>query len=97
MVVGVCCLRLALHGVFSLKEKRSIVKKIIERTRNKFPVSIAEVGDNDMWQSAKIGFSVVANDRSYVNSCMDRVIDYIEGLYLADILDQQMEIMSFNQ
>ena len=97
MVVGVCCLRLALHGVFSLKEKRSILKKIIERTRNKFPVSIAEVGDNDVLRSAKIGFSLVGNDRSYVNSLMDKVIDYIESLYLADIIDQQMEIMSFNQ
>jgi len=97
MVVGVCCLRLALHGVFSLKEKRSILKKIIVRTRNKFPVSIAEVGDNDVLRSAKIGFSLVGNDRSYVNSLMDKVIDYIESLYLADIIDQQMEIMSFNQ
>ena len=97
MVVGVCCLRLALHEVFSLKEKRSIVKKIIERVRNKFPVSIAEVGDNDVWRSARVGFSLVGNDRAYVNSCMDKVIDYIESLYLADIIDQQMEIMSFNQ
>lgn len=97
MVVGVCCLRLALHEVFSLKEKRSIVKKIIERVRSRFPVSIAEVGDNDVWQRAMIGFSIVANDRAYVNSCMDKVLDYIESLYLADICDQQMEIMSFNQ
>lgn len=97
MVVGVCCLRLALHEVFSLKEKRSIIKKIIQRVRNKFPVSIAEVGDNDEWRSAKIGISIVGNDRAYVNSCMDKVIDYVESLYLADIIDQQMEIMSFNQ
>jgi len=96
MVVGVCCLRLALHDVFSLKEKRSIVKKIIERVRNRFPVSIAEVGDNDIWQSARIGFSIAGNDRHYINSCMDKVIDYIESLYLADIVDQQMEIMSMN-
>ncbi len=97
MVVGVCCLRLALHEVFSLKEKRSILKKILERVRNKFPVSIAEVGDNDVWQSAKVGFSIVGNDRAFVNSLMDKVIDYIESLYLAEIVDQQMEIMSLNQ
>lgn len=97
MVVGVCSLRLSLHEVFSLKQKRSILKKIIERTRNKFPVSIAEVGDNDVWQSAKIGFSIVGNDRVYVNSLLDKVVDHIESLYLAEIIDQQMEIMSFNQ
>ena len=97
MVVGVCSLRFALHGVFSLKEKRSIIKKITERVRNRFPVSIAEVGDNDIWQSAQIGFSMVGNDRAYINSCMDKVIDYIESLYLAEIVDQQMEIISINR
>jgi uncharacterized protein YlxP (DUF503 family) len=96
MVVGVCCLRFALHDVFSLKEKRSIVKKIIERVRNRFPVSIAEVGDNDQLRSAQVGFSMVGNDRAFINSCMDKVIDYIESLYLAEIVDQQMEIMSIN-
>jgi uncharacterized protein len=96
MVVGVCCLRLALHDVFSLKEKRSIVKKIIERVRNRFPVSIAEVGDNDIWQCAQIGFSMAGNDRAYINSCLDKVIDYVENLYLAEIIDQQMEIISIN-
>jgi uncharacterized protein len=96
MVVGVCCLRLALHDVFSLKEKRSIVKKITARVRNRFPVSIAEVGDNDIWQSALVGFSITGNDRQFINSCIDKVIDYIESLYLAEIVDQQMEIMSIN-
>jgi hypothetical protein len=96
MVAGVCCLRLALHDVFSLKEKRSIVKKIVERVRNRFPVSIAEVGDNDILRSAQVGFSMVGNDRAYINSCLDKVIDYIESLHLAEIVDEQMEIMSFN-
>jgi len=96
MVVGVCCLRLALHDVFSLKEKRSIVKKIIERVRARFPVSIAEVGDNDILRSAQVGFSMVGNDRAYINCCIDNVIDYVESLYLAEIVDQQMEIMSMN-
>jgi uncharacterized protein YlxP (DUF503 family) len=96
MVVGVCRLRLALHDVFSLKEKRSIIKKLIERSRNRFPVSIAEVGDNDVWQSALVVFSIVANDRAFVNSCIDKVIDYIDSLCLAEIVDQDIEIMNFN-
>ena len=96
MVVGVCSLHFALHDVFSLKEKRSIIKKIILRVRNRFPVSIAEVGDNDIWHSAQVGFSMVGNDRAYINSCIDKVIDYVDSLYLAEIVDQQMEIMSIN-
>jgi uncharacterized protein len=96
MVIGICQLRLILHDVFSLKEKRSILKRIMGRVRDTFPVSIAEVGDNDIWQSAQIGFCLVSNDRAFVNSSLDKVIDFIENLYLAEIADQHIEIMNFN-
>jgi len=94
MVVGVCRLRLALHGVFSLKEKRGIIKRITARVRNSFPVSIAEIAENDQLRSAAIGFSVVGNDGAYVNSVLDKVLDYIEDLYLAEIIDQHIELIS---
>jgi hypothetical protein len=94
MVVGVCRLRLALHGVFSLKEKRGIIKRITARVRNSFPVSIAEIAENDQLRSAAIGFSVVGNDGAYVNSVVDKVLDFIEDLYLAEIIDQHIELIS---
>lgn len=94
MVVGVCRLRLALHGVFSLKEKRGIIKRITARVRNSFPVSIAEIAENDQLRSAAIGFSVVGNDGAYVNSVLDKVLDFIEDLYLAEIIDQHIELIS---
>ena len=94
MVVGVCRLRLALHGVFSLKEKRGIIKRITARVRNTFPVSIAEIAENDQLRSAAIGFSVVGNDGAYVNSVLDKVLDFIEDLYLAEIIDQHIELIN---
>jgi uncharacterized protein len=94
MVVGVCRLRLALHGVFSLKEKRGIIKRITARVRNSFPVSIAEIAENDQLRSAAIGFSVVGNDGAYVNSVVDKVLDFIEDLCLAEIIDQHIELIS---
>ena len=94
MVVGVCRLRLALYGVFSLKEKRGIIKRLTARARNTFPVSIAEVAEHDQLRSAAIGFSVVGNDGAYVNSVLDKVIDCIEDLYLAEIIDQHIELIS---
>jgi uncharacterized protein YlxP (DUF503 family) len=94
MVVGVCRLRLALYGVFSLKEKRGVLKRIIARVRNSFPVAIAEVAENDQLRSAAIGFSVVGNDGAHVNSVLDKVIDCIEDLNLAEIIDQHIELIS---
>ena len=96
MVVGVCQLRLILHDVFSLKEKRSVLKRITGRGKNKFPVSIAEVAENDLRQSAVIGFCMVGNDRAFVNSVLDKVVDFIENLYLAEVVDQNIEIMNLN-
>jgi hypothetical protein len=96
MVVGVCQLRLLLHEVFSLKEKRSIVKRITERVRNKFAVSIAEVDANDLHQSAVLGICMAGNDGAFVNSCLDKVIDFIENLYLAEIVDEKIEIINMN-
>ena len=96
MVVGVCRLKLILHGVFSLKQKRSILKRIMGRVRSKFSVSIAEVGNSDLLQSADVGFSMTGNDRAYINSCLDKVIDFIENLYMAEIVDQHIEIISLN-
>ena len=96
MVVGVCQLRMIIKGVSSLKEKRGVAKKIITRVKNKFSVSIAEVEDNDLWQSLVIGFCMVGNDRRYINSCLDKILDFIENLYLAEIVDHRIEIININ-
>ena len=96
MVVGVCQLRMIINGVSSLKEKRGVAKKIITRVKIKFSVSIAEVEDNDLWQSLVIGFCMVGNDRRYINSCLDKILDFIENLYLAEIVDHRIEIININ-
>ena len=96
MVVGVCQLRMIINSVSSLKEKRGVAKRIIARVKNKFPVSIAEVEDNDLWQSLVIGFCMVGNDRRYINSCLDKILDFIENLYLAEIVDHRIEIININ-
>ena len=96
MVVGVCQLRMIISGVTSLKEKRSVAKKIIERVKNKFSVSIAEVDDNDLRQRLVIAFCMVGNNRRYINSCLDKILDFIDGLYLAEIVDQRIEIINIS-
>jgi uncharacterized protein YlxP (DUF503 family) len=96
MVLGVCQLRLILHDVFSLKQKRSVIKRITNRVKNKFPVSIAEVDQNDLLQNSIIGFCIIGNERAFVNSFLDKVIDFIENLYLAEIVGQDIEIINLN-
>ncbi|HJN39301.1 MAG TPA: DUF503 domain-containing protein [Chloroflexota bacterium] len=74
MILGTLSVRLRLRGNRSLKEKRRIVKRLVMRIHNRFNVTIAEVGDNDLHQSAILGVACVANDAAYVHSVLDRVL-----------------------
>ena len=94
MVIGVGRIVFRLHDCRSLKGKRKIVKAIISRLRNQFNASVAEVGANDIHQRAEVGFSMVGNNRSMINSKMDKFFNMAEDLGLAEIIDMEMEIIS---
>ncbi len=97
MVVGVLQVTLDIPSAFSLKEKRKVVKSIVERTRNRFNVAIAEVGDNELYNRARLGLSAVANDGALVNSILDKALDAMESAAAgrADVIDTQLELMHF--
>jgi hypothetical protein len=80
----------------SLKGKRKVVKSLIGRLRSRFNVSVAEVDSNDLWQRVELGLAVVGNDRRFVNSSLDKILDYVEREDEADTVDSYMEIQSFN-
>ena len=94
MVVGIGIITFRLHDCRSLKGKRKIIKSIISRMRNNFNASVAEVGSNDIYQRAEIGFSLVGNDKSFINSKIDKIFNMVDGLGLAEIIDTEMEIIS---
>jgi len=96
MVIGTGIIEIFIGGSRSLKEKRGILRRIIHRTKNKFNISIAEIGDQDSWKKGEIGFSVVGNDKSFVNSMMDTIISFIEDLRLAEVVSSKMEITTIS-
>jgi uncharacterized protein YlxP (DUF503 family) len=96
MVVGVCHLDLLLPEGSSLKAKRSVIKSLIARVRAKFNCSIAEVGAHDLWQRAHVGICLVGSDQPFINSSLDKVIDYIERLGVLEVVGSEMEFVHFN-
>lgn len=94
MVVGIGIITFRLHECRSLKGKRKIVKSIVGQVRNKFNVSVAEVGSNDVYQRCEIGFALVGNNRQVLNSKMDKLLNMVDDLGLAEITDTDLEIMS---
>lgn len=95
MVVGTGIITFRLYDIHSLKEKRKIVKSQSQRLKNKFNISIAETGLNDNLAWSELGFSITGNDRQRINSTMDRIIETIEGMGLAQIVDTQIEIINY--
>jgi uncharacterized protein YlxP (DUF503 family) len=93
VVVGVCQIDLLIPGNASLKGKRKVLRGIIDRVKNRYNISISEIGDNDLWQRSQIGLSVVGNDSRHVNSSLDKVIDFIDGMKLAEIIHSEIEII----
>ncbi|MFC1858761.1 DUF503 domain-containing protein [Thermodesulfobacteriota bacterium] len=94
MVVGLGNMTFRLHDCRSLKGKRKIVKSIINRVRNTFNASVAEVGSNDVHQRAEIGFAVVGNNRMVINSKIDKIFNMADEMMLAEMIDTEMEIFN---
>ena len=93
MIIGACTIYLSIPSAHSLKDKRRILKSVIARVRNKFNVSIAEVADNDYWQSATLGVACVANDQEHVHRMLASVVTYIEQTRLdASLVDYEIEM-----
>jgi len=91
-VIGTLEVYLYIPEAHSLKEKRAVVKKIVERLKNRFNVSVAEVGEQDRWQSSVIGVVTIANSRSVVDARLERVVKFIEGIYPGKVREYHKEV-----
>jgi uncharacterized protein len=94
MVVGVLQLDLHIHDCQSLKAKRGVIKQLISRVRNSFEVAVSEVGDQDLWQRAKIGVATIGPDRAIINQVLDRVLNFVERQGVAEVVDHQIELIN---
>ena len=79
MVVGILTLNISIPESHSLKDKRRVVKSIKDRLRNGFNISIADVGNQDLWQSADLAIAVVSGDSTYANGVLSRVQDVVRN------------------
>ena len=93
MIVGYCLIEIYIPSSNSLKGKRRILKSIINRVKNRFNVSIAEVDDHNLWRKATLGVACVSNNGRQVNVVLDKVIDYIEMDKEIDIIDYSVELV----
>jgi uncharacterized protein len=82
MVVGACKITIHLPENGSLKGKRQIVKSVLARVRNEFNVAVAEVGSQDLWQTAELGIVAVSNSHAHVDEMLAKTVNFVERLRL---------------
>src|SRR5688572_17622653 len=97
MVVGVCRVSLMLAESHSLKEKRAVIRKIKDRVHQKFRCAIAEVGDQDTWQSAQLGFAVVSNERGFTQSMVQKILTFIDDLAVAKMVNDEQDFIDYGE
>ena len=97
MVVGVLQITLDIPSAFSLKEKRKVVKSLVERTRSRFNVAVAEVADHELYNRSRIGMTAVANDGALVNAILDKALNALESAAAgrADVIDTELELLNY--
>ena len=77
--VGLCTLDLFIPEAQSLKQKRSVLKSMLEGMRSKFNVSAAEVEHMDLWQRATVAVSCVSNSQTFADQVLNKVVDWVES------------------
>ena len=96
MRVAMLRLVLGIPGSTSLKDKRSVVARVRDRCRKQFGVSVAEVDQLDVRDRAVLGMALVSNDARLLQSRMDQILDFVEDLQVAEILDHKVLIQPFS-
>jgi len=93
--VGTCIVKLRLPENGSLKGKRQVSRSVIEGVKNRFNVSIAEVEDQDLWQSLTLGISCVSNSAPHANEILSKVVNFIENnRFDAELVDYEIEMVN---
>lgn len=96
MYVGLLRFSLALGQTRSLKDKRKLVRSIVDRTRARSPVAIAEVDALDDHRRAVFGVSIVANDGARAREVLDKVVRDVESLYVAPLVENEVRVVRFD-
>ncbi|MBI4576209.1 MAG: DUF503 domain-containing protein [Planctomycetes bacterium] len=92
MVIGALSLRLSIPGARSLKEKRRVVKSLVDRIRARFNVACSEVEDLDLHRSAVLGVAAVGNEGRVIDAALCKVVDLVRRDPDAALVDYDLEL-----
>lgn len=96
MIIAASYLEIDTEECQSLKEKRSIVRSIKDRLKQKYNVSVAEVGTQNDWHQSIIGVAFVSSSQSHANSVSSKILDFIEDSFPGRLKNYQLDFISYS-
>ena len=94
MYVGALRMELYMPQCRNLKEKRQVIKSIIDRTRNRFNVAVAEIDKHDLWQVCSLGISCVSNSEYAVRETLSHVDRSVRAMGKAEVLESPLYVFT---
>jgi len=93
MIVGVAVIEIHVEDSQSLKAKRGVVRALAQRLRNRFNVSVGEVGGQGTWQRATLGVSMTGSDEVGIRRALEKAVGFVEDTHLAQVLASDVETL----
>jgi len=98
MTVGICLLELhLLDKPQNIKEKRRIVRQIKDKLKNSFPLSVAEVGNQDLYHLFTLGMATVAAEQKDAQAVLQKALNYLDSNPGIEIIHQLLEFERYKR
>ncbi len=94
MTTAIARIELSLEGCQSLKDKRQVLRSLVERARTRFQVSIAEVEDQDLWNHAVLGLAYISGSGGHAREVIEKAVEWLSTASdEAEMVDVQIELV----
>lgn len=89
--IGVLYVDILISGPQSLKDKRSVLKRLKNDIRQQFNVSVGELDGQDKWQRSVLAFSMIGSDSRYIDSALQNVLSFLHNYHAIEVSSSEIE------
>lgn len=94
--IGALTLRLEMPWVSNLKEKRALVRPVVERLKVRFPVTVARLDGLDAHDWELIGVTTISNDHEWIEQTLKMASDFVASGGEYRVVAEQQVISSLS-
>ena len=91
--LGILFAELYLPQCHSLKMKRSVIKRIIQKAQNDHNVSVSELAEQDKWQRSTLGFAMIGTSKPHLEKTLQHIQEFIEAEYPGNLVRSTLNFL----